>query len=289
MLVATVFPVIAAFCFALSHLFVKLGMDESNPTTAVTINLIVNSVGLWILTILFSPIQSISIWSIWPFVVGGLFAPGLARSLLYEGYKHMGLARSDVIVGAHPLYTVLMAMAVLGERPTIAMIFGTFGIIGGIWLLVYRPDYSRAWKKWAVLLPFGAGLFFSFREIFSKMGLNGFDNPLAGGAIMTTVATGSVFALHFVRSKKEPFKGPQKSILFFVCAGLLVTVAYILIFYALRTSMVSLVSPLLGVHPLFSLFLSYLFLQSTEHVTTKVILGGLLVGAGAAAIVLGRV
>ena len=288
MLVATAFPVLGALCFALSHLFVKLGMNESNPTTAVTINLIVNSLGLWILVALFSSMQSIATWGVWPFVVGGLFAPGLARALMYEGYQHMGLARTDVIVGSHPLFAVLMAMSFLNERPTIIMLLGTLAIIGGVWFLLYRPDYSKVWNKWAVLLPMGAALFFSFREVFSKLGLNRVDNPLGGAAIMATVAMGTVFVLRTARSEKEPLKGPHKSIFFFVLAGLLVTVGYIFIFNALRTSMVSLVSPLLGTHPLFSLLLSYLFLQSTEHVTPRVVTGGLLVVLGATAIVLGR-
>ena len=47
------------------------------------------------------------------------------------------------------------------------------------------------------------------------------------------------------------------------------------------------VSPLVNIHPLYSVGLSYLFLQSSENVTGKVVGGGVLVVAGAMGVLLG--
>ena len=51
--------------------------------------------------------------------------------------------------------------------------------------------------------------------------------------------------------------------------------------------MVSLVSPLVATNPLFSVILSRLFLQAEEKVNLKVLVGGVLVVAGAISISLG--
>ncbi len=64
-------------------------------------------------------------------------------------------------------------------------------------------------------------------------------------------------------------------------------VSYVLLFIALNQNMVSLVSPLVATNPLFSVILSRLFLQAEEKVNLKVLVGGVLVVAGAISVSLG--
>ena len=60
--------------------------------------------------------------------------------------------------------------------------------------------------------------------------------------------------------------------------------AYMTSFMALKGGEVSQVAPLIGLFPLFSVALSFLFLQSKENVTWKVGAGGIIVVAGASCI-----
>ena len=287
-MIALVLPIAAAVSFSLSHLFVTMGLKESNPSTAVAVNVMINALGLWVLAILFSPIRPLASWGVWPFIVAGVFSPTMARTLLYHGYERIGLARSDVVTGSVPLFSVALAVSFLGERPSTFMVLGTVGIVLGIGLLSYRPDDAKPWARWAVLLPLGAALCFSLREIFSKMGLERVPVPIGGAALMASAAA-ILLSLSFLFPKrKDPFTLTRKSLLLFVGAGLMVTVAYVCVFTALRSNMVSFVSPLLSTQPLFSLLFSFLFLQSTERVTGKVVFGGLLVAAGAMGIILSR-
>ncbi|MFQ5913259.1 MAG: DMT family transporter [Nitrospinota bacterium] len=288
MLIAVVLPIAAAVSFSLSHLFVRLGMDESNPSTAVAVNVAANGVGLWVLAMILSPIRPLASWGVWPFAVAGIFAPSLARTFLFHGYKHMGMARSDVITGSVPIFSVAMAVSFLGERPSPIMFLGTAGIVVGIGLLSYRPNSTKPWSRWAVLLPLGAAFCFSLREILSKMGLARVPVPIGGAALMATVAAVVLYLSFLLPGTKAPFTLTRRSLFLFSLGGLMVTVAYACVFTALRSSMVSLVSPLLGTQPLYSLLFSFLFLQSTERVTGRVVLGGLLVVAGAAGIILVR-
>ena len=63
--------------------------------------------------------------------------------------------------------------------------------------------------------------------------------------------------------------------------------SYVCSFFALQSGLVSQVSPLMSVSPLFSVILSYLFLQSEEKVNRRVVYGALLIVAGTTGVTLG--
>ena len=78
------------------------------------------------------------------------------------------------------------------------------------------------------------------------------------------------------------------SIKYFTGGSFFLLLSYIAIFYALKMGTVSVVSPLLAINPLFSVLLSYIFLQKEEKVTPKAVSGGFLIVAGAMSVILGR-
>ncbi|MFQ5691629.1 MAG: DMT family transporter [Nitrospinota bacterium] len=279
--------VAAGLMFSLSHFLVRLGLEESNPTTAVTVNVAVNAAGLWALAAFFSPVRPLVSLSAWPFVLAGLFAPSLARVLLYHGYGHMGLARAAVLAGAVPLFSVVVAVLFLGERPSPLAVAGTVGIVAGIGALSYSRGPGKDWARWTVILPLAAALCFALRDVFSKVGLQTLPFPIAGASVAAT-SSAVVLYLSFLTSKgRERMVLTGRGFWLFFGSGVFLVLAYLCVFLALKGGMVSLVSPLINIHPLFSVLLSYLFLQSAEHVTGKVAAGGLLIVAGAVGVALG--
>jgi transporter family protein len=277
----------AGLTFSLSHFMVRLGLDTSNPRTAVTVNVTVNALGLWALAGLFAPIRPIWSLSAWPFVVAGLFAPSLARIFLYRGYRHMGLARSSVLVGATPLFSVIVAISFLGERPSGLVLLGTLFIIIGIGTMSYTRTGGGSWSTWTIFLPLAAALCFAFRDIFTKLGLGLVPIPVSGAALTALTATLALYVSFLSSSGRERFVVNAKSLWLFIGSGVLLVAAYLLVFFALNQGDVSLVSPLVNIHPLYSVGLSYIFLQSSENVTGKVVGGGVLIVAGAIGVLLG--
>ena len=96
-------------------------------------------------------------------------------------------------------------------------------------------------------------------------------------------ATTSIVTMHMVLSFSKGWIGiqlPRRSFWLYVSlrGGLLI--AYTCTFFALQRGMVSMVSPLINVNPLYSMILSYIFLQSEEKVTLKVVSGGSLIVGG---------
>ena len=155
-MVSAILGLTVGLCYALSHFMVRLGLDRSNPDSAVAVSIGVNAVSLWVLAIAFSPIRPFLSWTAWPFVLAGLFAPTFARMLLYRGVDRMGLARSAALLGAAPLFAVMLAVPILGERPSIMTIMGTFVIVIGVFVLNFSQAPRGEWKWWVSCLPLGA-------------------------------------------------------------------------------------------------------------------------------------
>ncbi|MFQ5913260.1 MAG: DMT family transporter [Nitrospinota bacterium] len=275
---------LASFAFALNNFFSRLGLEESSPATAVAVNVTLSALGLWVLAAFLSPIRPFLSVKLWPFILSGIFAPCLARSLLFRGYEHMGLARSDVLAGSIPLFAVLLAIGTIGERPSPLTVVGTISIVFGIGLLSYKRDVDKPWPRWAIVLPLAAAFFFALRDVLTKFGLQLIPAPVTGAAVTTTVAGLFLNLPYLFRKGRARLLLTKRSFFFFCLAALSATAAYLMMFTALRWGMVSQVSPLIGIFPLFSVLLSFLFLQSEERVSWKVVVGGSLVVGGASCI-----
>jgi drug/metabolite transporter (DMT)-like permease len=290
--VSTLVPVLfglgAGLTYSLSHFFARLGLETSNPTSAVFMNVAVSSIGLWILAAALSPVQPIVSWSAWPFVVAGFLSPTLARTLLYRGVTHLGLARSSVLVGTVPLFSVVIAVIILGERPSAVMVGGVAFILVGVGALHYSRAEGQTWATWTLLLPLGAALCFGLVGIFSKVGMQRIPLPLPGAAVMATTSL-CIFLISLSLSRNQrAINLSGRSFWFFAAGSLFMLTSYAFMFFGLRAGMVSLVSPLMAINPLFSVLLAYVFLQKDERVTFKVVAGGVLIVAGALGVILGR-
>ncbi|MEE9145541.1 MAG: EamA family transporter, partial [Candidatus Binatia bacterium] len=88
----------AAFCFAISHILIRRGMVNSNAITASFISLSMSALVLWSLVPFFVPLSAFWTPTILYFIVGGVFAPGLGRTLNFIGIERIGLSRSVPIV-----------------------------------------------------------------------------------------------------------------------------------------------------------------------------------------------
>lgn len=278
----------AGLSYALSHFLAKLGLRGSNPISAVLINVVVYTIGAWTLAVTLSPIRPIFSLNAWPFVLTGFFVPSLARILLYHGVTRIGLARSASLLGTVPFFSVSMALVFLGERPSLLILGGALLVTLGIVVLHYSRAEIQRWTTWPLLFPLGAALCFALMSIFTKMGIQRIPLPLAGAAVTATTSL-IIFGIYigFPRVRKQ-IELSAVSIKYFTGGSFFLLISYISIFYALKIGTVSVVSPLLAINPLFSVLLSYLFLQKEEKVTTKAVTGGFLIVAGALSVILGR-
>jgi DME family drug/metabolite transporter len=288
-MLAPLFALGNAFFFAVHNILTKKGLSTSNPTTAVAVSLLINAVFLWLVSILFIPLDSLATPGIFIFVFIGLFQPGLTRLLTYKGIETLGVAITDPIRATTPMFGALMAILALGEQMTLPVFCGTLLVIVGIVYLSHHAETARPVKLRYVFYPLLASVLAGFSQVLRKVGLGSVPHPILAAAV--TATSSFVFVLLgylIVGKKKELFQVTRQSLPFLLGAGISVSVSMVCIYYALDLSPVVVVIPLSSTGPLFALTLTSIFLRDSEKVTARIVTGAGLIVAGVVVITLWR-
>ncbi len=277
---AQALALLASLSFGLAAVFLKKGYSHSTPLASAVVVLAINAVALWVVSAFFVPVKLFFTSAAFFFLAGGLLGQGVARTFRYVGIDKLGASKTYTIVGSSPLFASMFAVMFLGERWALPLFAGTVLVVAGIALL------SGFWKnakegKGYLLLPFAAAVIYGFVSIVQKTGLSVMPNALVGA---TTAITSALFgmALFMAISGKMKRLAVGRAWPFFLAAGVLNSIAFLLNFEALRSGNVTVVTPLIGTQPLFITILSFIFLKDVERITWKVAAGAVLVVAGAA-------
>lgn len=270
----------AALCFSLARIFLKRGFQHSRPLDAVWISVIFTAAFVWVVAIATTPLSALASWNILPFVAAGIFAPGLARLFVYVGIDRVGTARASALSASAPLFAVLLAVLVLGERPSWGLLVGGVCVVAGGVTLSREGPAVREWRRLDLLFPLLGALCFASRDIFSRAGLRSFPHPTLAAVIATM--TSMVIVAVFMLRRGGPLRPQRKGLGWLALAGLCEAVATVALWAALSRGAVTLVSPLVHAQPVFTVILAGLFLRDLERLSWRV-------GVATAAIVTGVV
>ena len=131
------------------------------------------------------------------------------------------------------------------------------------------------WKWYAVLSAFFAAL----TAILAKVGVKGISGNVAT-AIRTVIILMLAWGIVFFGGQLKELKDISKTnLLFLILSGVATGLSWIFYFKALETGEVSRVAPIDKLSVVFVLILSFVFLH--EPVNVKVVMGGILIFAGA--------
>lgn len=132
-----------------------------------------------------------------------------------------------------------------------------------------------------MLYPLLASLLAGLSQVLRKFGLVAIPYPLLGAAVTVSFSLVVTLLTIWLSGKRQETLLLNKECLpFFLAAGIVVSVAMGLIYYALYLGKVTVVIPIISTSPLFALTLSALFLRDVERVTTKIVIGACLIIAG---------
>jgi transporter family protein len=217
----------------------------------------------------------------WVFALAGILAPGGSQILFTLAIRDAGASRASVAVGAAPLVSVAIALAVLGEPARPLLVAGAVLIVAGGLALALdrrRPDHVRAV---GLLYAAAATILFATRDNLVRSFSDGDVPPST--AMATTLLVGLVFAVAFARRVPS-----WQRVLAFAPAGLCFGLSYVCLFEAFFHGRVSVVAPLVATESLWGVGFSALFLRRTELVGKRLLLGAALIVAGGVLIGLGR-
>src|SRR5262245_56031143 len=168
----------ASLAFAVAAVLIKRGLQHATPLAAVLLSVHCTAATVWLLAAATESLPLLLTRHVWPFLVAGLAAPGLARLGLYLGVHRVGASRASALSSVAPLFAMAMAVVVLGERPTWGLLAGAVAIVAGGVLLAFRHRDDHTWRRRDLVFPILAALGFAFRDNLSRWGFADFPYPL---------------------------------------------------------------------------------------------------------------
>jgi uncharacterized membrane protein len=222
------------------------------------------------------------------FLVTGICSPALSTTLYYISLSRFGVGRAaPIAMGSSPLFGVLVAIALLGERPSWSLYMGTILIIGGIWV-VSRPKGEQRLKWKEVLIPLGAGFFWGLSGSIRKIGLEIIPAPHVGVVIQSISTLAFLLVVYWLFPRGKRIVRSGRALKFFSLAGVSLGVSFYFLFTALAMGQVSRVMAIMGSAPLLTVVLAALFLRDLEQITLRTYTGAASIVAGVVLITLFR-
>src|SRR5918999_1690814 len=82
---------------------------------------------------------------LWPFLVLGIFVPGLSQLLVVHAVRAAGASRAGILFGMAPLFSALIAIAAFDEPVRAPLVVGTLLVVGGVAALFgIRDNVARS-------------------------------------------------------------------------------------------------------------------------------------------------
>ncbi len=284
-----IIAIIAAITMSSMSVLNRQGLQKGSPfMAAIIINATVLVTYFTLSTVSGVSWQSLPRAGVYWFLLAGLCSPALSMTVYYISLSRFGVAKSaPIAMGANPLFSVTLAIILLGERPGWSLYVGTILIVGGIWV-ISRPKEGIRLKWNEVIIPLGAGFFWGLAATIRKVGLAILPDPKTAAAIQSFSALVVLLTMFWVFPKGRRFVRSWHAFKFFLLAGISFTFTIYFLLSAIWLGEVSRVMAIMGSTPLLSVALAALFLGDLEDVTARTFAGAASIVAGVILITLFR-
>jgi drug/metabolite transporter (DMT)-like permease len=259
---------------------VRFGLHRSNIFAAMLVSYTVSITCMWSYLIATTSMDFLQSPAMVYYVMSGCMQPLFARALYYEGITRIGVARAGPLRGSEPLFATAIAVILFHERPGWLVFAGTVLIVASLWLISGKQEGDRKWRLADALLPISAGLISAVSQSLRKQALIIIPNPFVAVAVVTSVSLILLLAFAFSTKRAALFRMEPRSLVFFLYAASLASLAQVANFIALGHGQLSVIIPLLNTTPLFAVLFSAIFLRKVETVNRRIVLGAMTMVSG---------
>lgn len=268
------FAVAAGLLWGSSPVLVKRGLVHADVSAATLYQQAATLLTLVLAALVEGSVSAESMTSsaLAVFLVTGIVGAYLGRTLFVKSVDQIGASRAQSLNNSSPLITVLLAVLLLGEPLSLAVLGGVVLIIAGV-ILVARTeakDALAAPPRVLTVTSIAALFCYGVVPVLKKVGTDLGGAPVAGALVMH--ATGLILLLTLGRLLEIQLrwrKLPAGSLACFAAAGICQGVGSILTLKALIHAPASVVAPIWSAQPVISFFLTKAVLQGIEVVTMK--------------------
>jgi drug/metabolite transporter (DMT)-like permease len=219
----------------------------------------------------------------WPFLVAGTVAPGITQVLFTRAVGLIGPSRTTILVGASPVLSAAIAIALLDEPLRVALALGTVLVVGGGTMLAWERGGPRGLLTAGAVLACAAAVLFAVRDNFVRWAERGSDVPGVVAA-SCSLATASVVIVVIVFARGHGLRRTQAAAVPFLLSGLIYGLAYAFLLTGFDHGRVTVVAPLYGTESLWAVVFSIAVLRRAEAIGVRLAAASLLVVAGGALI-----
>jgi drug/metabolite transporter (DMT)-like permease len=282
------FGILTSLCFAIASLLAQRGYHVAPAPWGAWITILFNA--LFLLAFHFIVEGETQLWvadNLIYFAVG-LFVPGVTRVLSFRGIRTMGSSITSTIVNTTPMFSTLLAIVILGERPSLLVLAGVGLTVGGL-IVVSWGGEKTSYNRIELIFPFLCALLFSGKDIAVRWGLGGGGGqPILAAGIAALTSTIEIFLITRYIQKQRFVLPPLHVARWFVSSGIFTGGSFLFMYVAYSMERVSIVAPLVNSYTVFVSILTPFMARQIESVTKQKLAGAALVVAGIFAVSLGK-
>jgi len=304
---------------------VGMRSGRATSSQALIINLISGNIllamitGIYFFTTGFPPLN----WGgVLFFIAAGVAAPFLGRIFSISSIKRIGATRTTTLRVSETFFTMLIAMVLLKDVIPFISFVGAIVLVAGIIMLINQTSrktqtaneevaasaeqnmnptqnmknersFLHLVQMFFKLINIGivfaliSGFFFGLGGVFRQLALDFIPSAILGSFIGTFIALiSNGLLVYFSGQLSNDWNITRREIFFFSLGGFGNTTGMLMFFLSLIIGgSVSMTTALKNTSPLFTLFLSWIFLRKFEQITLKLVLSILLVILGSTLIV----
>jgi drug/metabolite transporter (DMT)-like permease len=234
------------------------------------------------------------------FIVSGIFASYLGRSLYFDSIAKLGPSKASTIMVSNPLFTFLISWLFLGETLSLLELAGVIIVLLGLFIVSYAPqnravmevDQPQRWRQFlqpgAVLALFGS-MSYALGNITRGTAIQDWNEPILGGFLGALTGVSLQFLLNkqartVISSIRN--SADSRGVWLYVLSGILTISGQIGQIAAMRYIPISIATLITTAQPLLVIPLSYFLLKNQEGINVRIVMGSLLVLMGIGTIVL---
>ena len=277
---ASLLAIISGVCWATNITIVKWALNRSRASALVgaTVGVTIAAIVSLILALISgSTLPDSEV--LWKFAIVGIIAPGSSQGLFVSSIGSIGPARTSILIGTSPVFSVLLAVIFLDESWKTTIMIGTLLTVLGSALISWEKGIR--FRQIGIVFAIATSLTFAIRDVVARHFNVGTDVSSWWSGTVVLIAA-SITLWIFVSIKFGPIWKTQtrKALPEFIPSGIMIGIALPLLLEALNRGAVNIVAPLaLASQNIAIVILSGWFFGSRER-TTQVIMAMVLILIG---------
>jgi drug/metabolite transporter (DMT)-like permease len=281
----------AAISWAVSALLYGKGLQEARPISANIVRLTITGSILLLFLLVLGKLPILA--GLPPDVIlfsglSGIIGLGVGDTLYLVSLSRIGVARAVPITCVYPLFSLLWAVSLTGERITWAIVLGAIAIVVGIWLLGQDAQASTVDTKkkslaLGMILALVTAVVWSISITMMDVAVKetpDLDHALAINTVRVMTIAAFMFILSPLLDRKLGFlKVPKQTVIALVAGGIVALgLGWFFLAYSFIVTVQSRAVPISSTTPLFSTLASVFALR--EKVTAWAALGSIVIVVG---------